>query len=108
MRRPYRIWALCALALSTVSRSAPTDAEPPLRQLTQTDFSSSIANGLWYFVMEPVHTTFFIDDYVFRVVEFFSPYCIHCKAFGPTWRKLVTEESTTALGFSMAQVNCIG
>ncbi|KAF8311586.1 thioredoxin-domain-containing protein [Clavulina sp. PMI_390] len=41
------------------------------------------------------------------MIEFFSPYCSHCRHFKPTWAELVETKSTAALGFSMAQVDCI-
>ena len=43
------------------------------------------------------------------LVEFFSPYCHHCKEFAPTWKetyiKFVTEYPD--LNIEMKQVNCI-
>ncbi|KAJ1308330.1 hypothetical protein OPQ81_004040 [Rhizoctonia solani] len=58
--------------------------------LTQTDFTSSISKGLW-------------------LVEFYSPYCPHCKRFAPTWDKVAKEKAPLQgiSGFTMAQVNCI-
>lgn len=42
---------------------------PPITELSGTTFAKDIANGNW-------------------LVEFFSPYCHHCKAFAPTWQTL--------------------
>lgn len=39
-----------------------------------------------------------------RLVEHFSPYCSHCKAFEPTWTALVSNHTA---GASLAQVDCI-
>lgn len=45
------------------------------------------------------------------LVEFFSPYCPHCRNFAPTWRKVA--ENVDALRYSndapytLARVNCI-
>ena len=44
---------------------------------------------------------------VTRFVEHFSPYCHHCKAFMPTWEKLVDKyENMPNPGIHLAQVNC--
>lgn len=58
--------------------------------LTQADFDTSISKGLW-------------------LVEFYSPYCPHCKRFAPTWDKVAKEKAPLAeiSGFTMAQVDCI-
>ncbi|KAB2580247.1 hypothetical protein BFW01_g3115 [Lasiodiplodia theobromae] len=42
---------------------------PPMTQLTTDNIDSKISKGNW-------------------LVEFFSPYCHHCKAFAPTWQTL--------------------
>ncbi|KAF9045695.1 thioredoxin-domain-containing protein [Hymenopellis radicata] len=55
--------------------------------LTPENFKSSIASGAW-------------------LVEHFSPYCGHCKAFAPTWEELVKISETEVPGIKLAQVNC--
>ncbi|KAG8692770.1 hypothetical protein FRC09_010967 [Ceratobasidium sp. 395] len=58
--------------------------------LTESDFKSSISKGLW-------------------LVEFYSPYCPHCKHFAPAWDQVAKEKASLEAisGFTMAQVNCI-
>ncbi|CAK5272120.1 unnamed protein product, partial [Mycena citricolor] len=57
--------------------------KPPL---TPDNFHSTIAKGVWF-------------------IEHFSPYCGHCRAFAPTWERLV-EYSESSKGVSLAQVDC--
>ncbi|KAJ3865039.1 protein disulfide isomerase [Lentinula novae-zelandiae] len=59
-------------------------------ELTPENFKSSIASGVW-------------------LIEHFSPYCGHCRAFAPTWEELAErnkEGSAEATGVKLAQVNC--
>lgn len=43
-----------------------------------------------------------------RFIEYFSPYCHHCRDFAPTWSKLVQETKGLAdPGIQLAQVNCV-
>ncbi|PAV20606.1 thioredoxin-domain-containing [Pyrrhoderma noxium] len=59
-----------------------------LKVLTPDNFDSTVANGNWF-------------------IEHFSPYCHHCRAFAPTWEKLVKHfESDPASAVHLAQVNC--
>ncbi|CAE6365890.1 unnamed protein product [Rhizoctonia solani] len=82
--RIYASTLVVVLAILTLIPS--TNAE----HLTQADFASSISKGLW-------------------LVEFYSPYCPHCKRFAPTWDKVAKEKAPLEgiSGFTMAQVNCI-
>ncbi|KAJ6595666.1 protein disulfide isomerase [Mycena vulgaris] len=66
-----------ALPARTASLKAP---------LTPDNFKSTIAKGVWF-------------------VEHFSPYCGHCRAFAPTWERLV-EQSENSAGVQLAQVDC--
>lgn len=70
--------ALAALALPAVKTA----------ELTPDNFGSSVAKGLWF-------------------IEHYSPYCGHCRAFAPTWEKLVKEAETEFPTVSLAQVNCV-
>jgi thiol-disulfide isomerase/thioredoxin len=40
-----------------------------------------------------------------RFVEYFSPFCHHCRAFKPTWDELVNNYAESLVNF--AQVDCI-
>ncbi|KAJ7154694.1 protein disulfide isomerase [Mycena filopes] len=71
--------ACAALPAQTASASLP----PPL---TPDNFKSTIAKGMW-------------------LVEHFSPYCGHCRAFEPIWVELV-EQSESSAGVQLAQVDC--
>ncbi|KAH9986801.1 thioredoxin-domain-containing protein [Russula vinacea] len=54
--------------------------------LTSDNFSKTIVKGYW-------------------LVEHFSPFCPHCRAFGPTWDALVEDYAGSLVNF--AQVNCV-
>ncbi|KAJ6454695.1 protein disulfide isomerase [Mycena sanguinolenta] len=75
---------LTSFALASAALPAQTASlKPPL---TPENFQSTIAHGVW-------------------LVEFFSPYCGHCRKFMPTWEKLV-EYSENSGGVELAQVDC--
>ncbi|KAJ7210203.1 thioredoxin-like protein [Mycena haematopus] len=75
---------LTSFALASAALPAQTASlKPPL---TPDNFQSTIAHGVW-------------------LVEFFSPYCGHCRKFMPTWEKLV-EYSEKSSGVDLAQVDC--
>ncbi|KAF8655196.1 hypothetical protein AX16_003228 [Volvariella volvacea WC 439] len=69
--------------------SVLTSAALPIvsTELTPTNFKQITAHGTWF-------------------VEHFSPWCHHCKAFAPTWEKLVEEVKVLQLPVELAQVNC--
>lgn len=51
--------------------------------------------------------TFFLFTKESRFIEYFSPYCRHCRNFEPTWNRVVDEfEKKPGLGINLAQVNC--
>ncbi|UZJ55373.1 hypothetical protein CBS101457_004693 [Exobasidium rhododendri] len=71
--------------------SKQTATQEGLLQLTSANWSE-IQHGAW-------------------LVEFFSPYCSHCKKFLPTWLELVSNKdflrtSYPDAPFTLAQVNC--
>ncbi|KAF7301221.1 Leucyl aminopeptidase [Mycena indigotica] len=74
--------ALASNALPAQSQS-PMSLPPPL---TPDNFQSTIAKGLWF-------------------IEHFSPWCGHCRAFAPTWEKLV-EMNKDSESIQLAQVDC--
>ncbi|KAN0065747.1 hypothetical protein ACQY0O_000877 [Thecaphora frezii] len=83
------------LSLSSIGVEAKTYAfgdinNPSLNSLTTGNFTSSIAHGMW-------------------LVEFYSPYCQHCKKFAPTWQDIAEYEEHLAdsSDFHFARVNCI-
>ncbi|KAJ7741455.1 protein disulfide isomerase [Mycena maculata] len=72
-----------ALACAALPAQTASTLKPPL---TPDNFKPTIAKGVWF-------------------VEHFSPYCGHCRAFLPTWEKLV-EQSENSAGVQLAQVDC--
>ncbi|KAI0273123.1 thioredoxin-domain-containing protein [Russula aff. rugulosa BPL654] len=54
--------------------------------LTSDNFGKTIAKGYW-------------------LVEHFSPYCPHCRAFSPTWDALVDDYDGSRI--NLAQVDCV-
>ncbi|SCW03460.1 LAFE_0G10924g1_1 [Lachancea fermentati] len=60
---------------------------------------------------EPLTADIFNDEMLsnLHVVEFFSPYCGHCRNFAPTWKKAWEEfyEEGQALNISLCQVDCV-
>jgi len=75
-----------SLALTTLAVVSSV-AGVQLQQLTPANFKESTENGLW-------------------LVEHFSPYCIHCRRFAPTWEKLVGDCEEEIPSVHLAQVDC--
>lgn len=75
---------VCLLAKVT---AAPIITAGP--SLTEVDFARKIERGSW-------------------LVEHYSPYCHHCRAFAPTWKSLVDlfEAEAGRHDFHFAQVDC--
>ncbi|GAA5845066.1 hypothetical protein JCM9279_005423 [Rhodotorula babjevae] len=78
--------ALLALGASTAVQAAPIVVVGD--SLTQETWSR-VETGTW-------------------LVEHYSPYCSHCKAFAPKWKELVDtyEDAASAHNFYFAQVDC--
>ncbi|KAG6890196.1 hypothetical protein C0992_002853 [Termitomyces sp. T32_za158] len=73
---------LSILPLVLASAAVPIQSQSIL--LTPDSFAQT-TTGLWF-------------------IEFFSPYCPHCRNFAPTWEQLVAESNYPSLNF--AQVDC--
>ncbi|CAO1620757.1 unnamed protein product [Parajaminaea phylloscopi] len=91
-----KLLLICALgvlsALIAVSAAPASSAidNPNLKSLNSANFESSIQSGSWF-------------------VEFFSPYCIHCKHFAPTYADLaeIQEPLEQSSQFYIRRVNCV-
>ncbi|KAG6329791.1 hypothetical protein ID866_9299 [Astraeus odoratus] len=72
-------------ALAIQAAAAPVTASTVL---TPEDFEQTIGEGVWF-------------------IEYFSPYCPHCRHFAPTWTDVVDHfEKQADPGVRLAQVNC--
>lgn len=95
MRSHFSILFLLTISLSTsasiinVETNVLSEFPAPL---TVDNFEETMATGL-------------------HLVEFFSPYCYHCKQLAPiwksTWERFQKENSNSHSGISFDQVNCI-
>lgn len=86
----YILKALTELPLSLVLTTlvvVSSVAGVQLQELTPANFKESTETGPWF-------------------VEHFSPYCVHCRRFAPTWEKLVEECEQEIPSVHLAQVNC--
>lgn len=82
-------WALPGLAVPPAPYAG---SHPDLVQLTSQNWTQHINQGSW-------------------LIEFYSPFCAHCKAFLPLWKELTQNKANLAIDypdgpFKMAQVNC--
>lgn len=90
---PRWLVAVATLLLSVavaVFASPLPNYDPSVQSLTAGNFTSSIANGMW-------------------LIEFYSPYCGHCKKFAPTFSDLAESDRhlEDSSNFHIARVNCI-
>lgn len=94
-------------------KKAPKAAKKPQRNakadVVEYDESSLGHKG---FEMPPLLTMQDFDSVTSKqlsFVEFFSPYCLHCKQLAPTWEATVEEYQAEMkdLKIQMRQVNCI-
>ncbi|GJJ07807.1 hypothetical protein Clacol_002012 [Clathrus columnatus] len=80
---------LIVFSLIFTGTSLPVESAVVEHELTSATFSDSINDGVWF-------------------IEFFSPKCHHCRAFAPTWERLVAYTNTQQNpGISLAKVNCL-
>lgn len=101
---------LLLVSLVFAVAAAPAEAESEqLTVLNPNNFKETIAKGVWCVCLRvrctppsrslplPLH----------RFIEYFSPYCGHCRKFLPTWTELVEEvQKKGDPGIYLAQVNC--
>ena len=81
-----RLLIVIALVLCTVSRSCL--AESDVVDLTADSFDSTIE----------MHASW--------LVEFYAPWCGHCKRLEPVWEKLATEMKAAGADTKVARVDC--
>ncbi|BAO41049.1 putative protein disulfide-isomerase YIL005W [Kluyveromyces marxianus] len=81
-------WWLLVFVTATETSSNPSLKFP--EPLTEENFKSTISENL-------------------HIVEFFSPYCPHCKSLAPIWEATYFDfyEESQKLNISFHQVNCI-
>ncbi|KAJ7717005.1 hypothetical protein B0H16DRAFT_1800296 [Mycena metata] len=77
--------SLLLTCLALASAKSPVQTSSLEVPLVESDFNSTIAAGMWF-------------------MEFYSPYCGHCRAFAPTWEKLVVTDPVP--GVQYARVDC--
>ncbi|KAJ3572597.1 hypothetical protein NP233_g2977 [Leucocoprinus birnbaumii] len=87
MRVPKSLTELPLSLVLTTLALVSSAASVQLQQLTPANFKESTEKGLWF-------------------VEHFSPFCVHCRRFAPTWEKLVGESESEIPSVHLAQVDC--
>jgi thioredoxin domain-containing protein 5 len=106
---PVLFSLLLVLVLLVDSAPAQVDSEerpPDGVELDPDNFHELTSEGTWY--VSPFYTKCSRSPYIFtRFVEFFSPYCGHCRHFAPTWKKLVAEVYNIPNSqLNMGRMNC--
>ncbi|SJX61100.1 uncharacterized protein SRS1_12321 [Sporisorium reilianum f. sp. reilianum] len=83
------IVALLATAACVMAGPLPA-FDPAVQSLTASNFTSCTDNGMWF-------------------VEFYSPYCGHCKRLAPTFHDIAESNRhlEDSSNFHIARVNCI-
>jgi len=76
---------LAVFALVSFADEAPAaEASSDVITLTTADFDEKTKEGLW-------------------IIEFYAPWCGHCKKLAPTWEELATKSKSS---FNVAKVDC--
>lgn len=85
----YGVMTLLIAAVTVMSKPLPA-YDPAVQALTAGNFTSATENGMW-------------------LVEFYSPYCPHCRRIAPTLRDLAesSRHLEDSSNFHIARVNCI-
>lgn len=79
-------FSMFAILLTLAVSALPVQSTPS--ELTPETFHSTIKDGLWF-------------------IEHFSPYCVHCNGFKPTWEKLVVEAEKEIPTVHLSKINCV-
>ncbi|MCO5589563.1 hypothetical protein L7F22_043531 [Adiantum nelumboides] len=82
--------ATLLLSICLGVNAAPIETEKTGTNLISTNFDQNVGKGMW-------------------LVEFFSPWCGHCKKFAPTWSMLVgmNEHLADSSDFHFGRVDCV-
>ncbi|KAI9190183.1 hypothetical protein H9P43_001616 [Blastocladiella emersonii ATCC 22665] len=92
LRRAVASLVLLALCVALARASPAGSAQSPnnVVELTTADFAAKTKTGTWF-------------------VEFFAPWCPHCKRLAPKWAKLSNELKpwVESKDFHIARVNCV-
>ncbi|SPO22681.1 uncharacterized protein UTRI_01359 [Ustilago trichophora] len=78
------------IAAASVMAGPLPSFDPAIQALTAGNFTSATEAGMWF-------------------IEFYSPYCGHCKKFAPTYHDLAESNKhlEDSSDFHLARVNCI-
>ncbi|BGP24113.1 hypothetical protein JCM10295v2_003015 [Rhodotorula toruloides] len=102
-----RYWAtLLALATSDLlSSAAPISVAG--ESLTEETWNANVGKGTWRVLTQHLQHADAIRMQT-PLVEHYSPYCSHCKAFAPKWQELVDTfgDAAASHDFHFAQVDC--
>ncbi|KAI0061344.1 thioredoxin-like protein [Artomyces pyxidatus] len=75
----------CSLIIASLALTGLALPVTENKVLTPDIFKPTISEGYWF-------------------IEYFSPWCHHCRMFAPTWEELVSDYEGTAV--HLAQINC--